>query len=127
MLEQHSQEMQQQLRACRKELEETQSKLAKSISQETALVQQNARTSMQLTSEEKRRRELETAVEQLKGKLGCTDESRRQLEETNKKRKAEQESLQTQLEEKTTTLREYQAKVSYQGDGSDNNYDWMLS
>lgn len=112
MMEQHSREMQQQMTACRKELEETQSKLARSTGQETALVQQNARTSMQLTAEEKKRKELERIVEQLQGKLGGADENRRQLEEASKRRKAEQENLHAQLEEKTSMLREYQAKVS---------------
>lgn len=109
------QQLQQQMAASRRELEEVQSKLAKSMSQESALVQQNARTSMQLTSEEKKRKEQERIVEQLKGKLKLCeksmDEGKKQLEETGRRRKAEHESLQTQLEEKTAMLREYQAKV----------------
>ena len=111
-------QLQQQMAASRRELEEVQARLSRVTTQEDTLVQQNARTSMQLTSEEKKRKELERNVEQLKGKLSqsekMAEEGKRQLEETNRKRKAEQDNLQAQLDEKTSILREYQAKVIQQ-------------
>ena len=111
-------QLQQQMAASKRELEEVQATLSRVTTQEGALVEQNARTNVQLTTEEKKRKELERTVEQLKGKLSqsekMVEEGKRQLEETNKKRKAEQETLQAQLDEKTSILREYQAKVIQQ-------------
>ena len=90
-------QLQQQMAASRRELEEVQARLSRVTTQEDTLVQQNARTSMQLTSEEKKRKELERNVEQLKGKLSqsekMAEEGKRQLEETNRMRKAEQDNL----------------------------------
>ena len=108
-------QLQQQMAVSRKELEEVQAKLARSTCQEGALVQQNAKTYMQLTMEEKRTKELEKTIQKLTEKLSqcerTVEEGKRQLVEMDKKRKTEQEILRGQLDEKAATLREYQAKV----------------
>lgn len=52
---QKSQEMEQKCLLLKKELEESKSKISRLTNQEAALVQHNAKTSVQLTSEEKKR------------------------------------------------------------------------
>lgn len=55
IIHQKSQEMEQKCLLLKNELEESKSKIARLSNQEAALVQHNAKTSVQLTSEEKKR------------------------------------------------------------------------
>lgn len=115
ILEHRSQEMEQKYQIMKNDLEESKNKVARLTRQEAALVQQNARTCMQLSTEEKIRKECESTITELKNQLEKNESDFRELkqkdDEKDKGSMQEKQKLQQQLNEKTNMLKEYQTKI----------------
>lgn len=132
ILEHRTSEMETQLAGLKGELDEAKGRITHLTNQEAVLVQQNAKTSMQLSKEEKKRsvqlqllimickdrcrKELESVMTDLRGQLenneGELTKLKCHIKEREKAQKTEIEKLQMELQEKSSTLKEYQTKVS---------------
>ncbi|XP_011402817.1 PREDICTED: myosin heavy chain, embryonic smooth muscle isoform-like [Amphimedon queenslandica] len=115
LLEHKSQEMQQQVTSLKEELSESEGKLSRLSAQEAALVQQSAKASTQLTKEERKRKDLEQSISGLQAKLDASQKELNALtlhfKDREKAQKEEVQKLQSQLEEKTSALKDYQMKI----------------
>ena len=132
LLDHKSQEMQQQVTSLREELNESEGKLSRLSAQEAALVQQSAKASTQLTREERKRyyrnnyafllcnqisfrKDLEQSITGLQAKLDASQKELNALtlhfKDKEKAQKEEVQKLQSQLEEKSSSLKDYQMKA----------------
>ena len=115
MIEIKAQEMELQLSKAKEETTTIKKELSRVSNQEKALVQQNARMSMELVEKERKCESLEKEMTTLKGRLSVKDSEVCSLMEVVKssevKHKSEMEGLQLSLEEKKSMLKEYHDKV----------------
>ncbi len=116
MLEERTREFDRQLSVIRDEYSATKEKLARVSGQETALVQQNAKMSIQLVAEERRQKQLESELSDLKTKLESNDAEiamlKSEAKDTASKHNADTKLRQQDLDEKNRILKEYQEKVT---------------
>ena len=115
MLDRETHESKQQLAKVMEELITTRDKLACVSVQEAALVQQNAKMSMELVEGEKKQKKLQTEVSGLRAQLASketeVDSTKEELHSVMSKHKSDIATLQQDLEEKTRRLKEYQDKA----------------
>jgi len=115
MLDRETHESKQQLSKVMEELITTRDKLACVSAQEAALVQQNAKMSMELVEGEKKQKKLQTEVSGLRAQLASketeVDSTKEELHSVMSKHKSDIATLQQDLEEKTRRLKEYQDKA----------------
>ena len=118
LLDRKTKELEQQLSEAMEELSTTQEKLTHLSAQEAALVQQNAKMSMELVVSDKNQKTLQTELSGLKDQLALreteVDRLKKELNSISSKHKDDAATLQQDLEEKTKRLKEYQDKVSHQ-------------
>lgn len=116
LLDRKTKELEQQLSKAMEELSTTQDKLTHLSAQEAALVQQNAKMSMELVASDKKQRTLQTELSDLKAQLALreteVDSLKKELHSISSKHKGDAATLQQDLEEKTKRLKDYQDKVS---------------
>ena len=117
LLDRKTKELEQQLSEAMEELSTTQEKLTHLSAQEAALVQQNAKMSMELVASDKNQKTLQTELSGLKDQLALreteVDRLKKELNSISSKHKGDAATLQQDLEEKTKRLKEYQDKVSH--------------
>ena len=115
MLDRETHESKQQLAKVMEELITTRDKLACVSVQEAALVQQNAKMSMELVEGEKKQKKLQTEVSGLRAQLASketeVDSTKEELHSVMSKHKSDIATLQQDVEEKTRRLKEYQDKA----------------
>lgn len=116
MLEKRTQEYEIQLTKTNDELRTTKEQLVKVSQQEAALVQQNAKMSVELVAGEKGQKALENELKSVKEQLRLRetelDNVRGEMEKMKIRHKAESEGQGKEIEEKNKTVKEYQEKVS---------------
>ena len=115
MLDQKSQEFEYQLSVLREDCSATKEKLARVSAQEAALVQQNAKMSMELVVCDKKQKRQESELKELRNQLtskeGEVTQANEELRSFQMRQRTEVEGLQGDLGEKSKILREYQEKV----------------
>ena len=115
MLEKRTQDYEVQLTRTIDELQTTKEQLVKITAQEAALVQQNAKMSMELVAQENSQKKLKSEMKCVKEQLKSREtELGKMKEEAGKmktKHQGTEESLEKELEEKNKTLKDYQEKV----------------
>lgn len=116
MLEKQANQMGIEKVALQEELTATKDKLSRALQQEAALVQQSAKTSMEVVTEEKKRKTLEATLADVRAQLlakeaelGGAQKELKALQDSSKK---EVEGLQADVKEKSKVLKEYQDKIS---------------
>lgn len=118
LLDRKTKELEQQLSEAMEELSTTQEKLTHLSAQEAALVQQNAKMSMELVASDKKQKMLQMELSGLKDQLALreteVDSLKKELNSISSKHKGDTATLQQDLEEKAKRLKEYQDKVSQQ-------------
>lgn len=118
LLDRKTKELEQQLSEAMEELSTTQEKLTHLSAQEAALVQQNAKMSMELVASDKKQKTLQMELSGLKDQLALreteVDSLKKELNSISSKHKGDAATLQQDLEEKAKRLKEYQDKVSQQ-------------
>ena len=116
MFQQKMQELELELSSTREECSATSERLARVSAQEAALVQQNARMSVELAAGDKTRKELETKLGDLRTQLASREaeiaDTKEELKSAQAKQKTVTKCLQKELDEKSRLLQEYQQKVS---------------
>ena len=117
MLEKRTQEYEIQLTKTNDELRTNKEQLVKVSQQEAALVQQNAKMSVELVAGEKGQKSLENELKLVKEQLRLRetelDNVRGEMEKMKTRHKSESEGQGKEMEEKNKTVKEYQEKVSY--------------
>ena len=117
MLEKRTQDYEIQLTKTNDELRTTKEQLAKVTQQETALVQQNAKMSVELVAGEKGQMVLENELKSVKDQLKLREaevhKMKDEIEKMKTKHKTATEGLGKEMEEKNKTVKEYQDKVCY--------------
>ena len=115
MLEKRTQDYEVQLTRTIDELKTTKEQLVKITTQEAALVQQNAKMSVELVAQENSQKKLKSEMKCVKEQLKSREtELGKMKEEAGKmktKHQGTEESLEKELEEKNKTLKDYQEKV----------------
>ena len=130
ILEKRTHDYEMQLTRTTDELKMAKEQLAKVTEQEAALVQQNAKMSVELVAKEKKQEGLETELKSVKDGLKQREmEVEKMKEEADKaqiKHHGVAEGLEKELEEKNKTLKEYQDKVHSCSDckTTSSNNDW---
>ena len=117
MLEKRTQDYEVQLTKTNDEMRTTKELLAKVTQQEAALVQQNAKMSVELVAGEKGQKALENDLKSVKEQLKLRETElgkvKDEMERMKTKYKTETENLGKETEEKNKTVKEYQDKVCH--------------
>ena len=116
MLQQKAHELDLELSSAREEHSATNERLTLVLAQEAALVQQNARMSVELAAGDNARKKLETELDDLRSQLATREaeiaDTKDELKSAQAKQKTDSKSLQKELDEKSRMLQEYQQKVA---------------
>ena len=115
MLQQKMQELELELSSVREGHSATSERLTRVLAQEAALVQQNARMSVELAAGDNARKKLETELDDLRTQLASREAeiaaAKEELKSAQSKQKTDSKCLQKELDEKSRVLQEYQQKV----------------
>lgn len=116
ILQQKVHELERELSSAREGHSATSERLTLVLAQEAALVQQNARMSVELAAGDNARKRLETELDSLRTQLATREaeiaDTKDELKSAQAKQKTDSKSLQKELDEKSRMLLEYQQKVS---------------
>ena len=115
MMERRTQEYEIQLGRTSDELRVAKGQVVKVSEQESALVQQNAKMSVELVAKDKRLNVLESDLKSTRGQLKEREDELTKMKEEAKKMQSRHDgvagNLGKELEEKNKTVKEYQDKV----------------